>query len=303
LLGTAVAGVATSGDKDASPKNWFGGFFNNLIQEDTPETETENQEGGAVVTPDSSSKYRIASTPIAVEDYDEYGISPLAESAYTLKVTTDPSDAVDTFSWSSSNNSAITLSPSSNGKSCTVTCNSAFDSQIIITATSNDNSDISATCSVDYVKRVQSVNITVDTGSIRFSTSTSTTYTHNVSATPVFSAGTITPDFVVSSYSLASNLGTIMLESSKTRISTNGVFTTSTPYDFFVLGKAVNSAYNNNFKNAITNTTSDGTLSVTYTSSYNGTSYSSGTASTGVAFEVIGVSATGVSISDGSLVF
>jgi hypothetical protein len=49
LLGTAVAGIATSGDKDASPKNWFGGFFNNLIQEDNTEVEpdTQSQYGGA----------------------------------------------------------------------------------------------------------------------------------------------------------------------------------------------------------------------------------------------------------------
>ena len=104
----------------------------------TPD-ETPDDEGGAVIGEDEANGISLMSARIAPEDFEAYGVSPLAETAYTITVTPDPVDAMDTYTWKCSNTSQITLSPSSDTKSCTVSCTGAFGTQATITIASAVN--------------------------------------------------------------------------------------------------------------------------------------------------------------------
>ena len=66
--------------------------FNPVEQEETDKKPEENN-GGAVVGESTGNGVKVMSTKIAKEDYAANGISPLAETAYTLTATITPSNA------------------------------------------------------------------------------------------------------------------------------------------------------------------------------------------------------------------
>lgn len=86
----------------------------------------------------------------------------------------NPSDAVNkkltwTLTWKTSKSDSIsdyvTKSVSSDTLTCTLTYVKNFDTQIILKATSDANSSISATCTIDCYKRTQGINslkLTID---------------------------------------------------------------------------------------------------------------------------------------------
>ena len=59
------------------------------------ETPPEQEEGGAIITEGESHGMKLMSTRIAPENYDEYGISPMAETAYQLTATITPDNATN----------------------------------------------------------------------------------------------------------------------------------------------------------------------------------------------------------------
>lgn len=59
------------------------------------ESKPEPEEGGAIITEGESHGMKLMSTRIAPEDYDEYGISPLAKTAYQLTATITPENATN----------------------------------------------------------------------------------------------------------------------------------------------------------------------------------------------------------------
>lgn len=194
-----IAGISTLAIlAGAAVGGWLLGKSLNSENQFTVDTETSG--GGTILDTAEESVISLASTEISPSEYAEYGVSPLAETAYTLTVTPTPSDVTDTYTWTSTNNTQIQLAPSGDTKSCTVTCSGAFGTQATITVTSNTNSDAYATCVVDYVKRVSSLNVSVTGGKITFTTSGTNTST--VTVTPVYGTGTITPDFEVDYISL-----------------------------------------------------------------------------------------------------
>ena len=66
---------------------------------ETPAGETAN--GGAIIGESQGSGARLMSTKIAAADYEEYGVSPMAETAYQLTATITPEYAEDkTVDWS-----------------------------------------------------------------------------------------------------------------------------------------------------------------------------------------------------------
>lgn len=110
----------------------------------------------------------LLSTTIPVEQYGEYDISPLAETAKRLTATVTPSSATDTkvdwsiawknpsSAWASGKTvtNYVTVKATSNGAlTANVTCLQAFGEQIIITVSVRDNANIKATCTVDYKQR------------------------------------------------------------------------------------------------------------------------------------------------------
>ena len=82
--------------------------------------------------------------------------------ALSVTATLSPDYIVDkTVSWSiawKSTNSAnvndyITITPSADTLTCTVAVKKAFTQQIILTCTANSNTNVKATCTIDYVDR------------------------------------------------------------------------------------------------------------------------------------------------------
>ena len=201
VAGVGVTAIATDGFQD------FGNTDN--IQMELPE---ENI-GGAVIGESHGNGLKLTSAKIAAADYEEYGVSPLAEEAYTLTVTVTPSNATNqAMTWAVKfENSAsawatgktatqyVRVTPSvigdggpgsESGTTATVECLQAFGEPIIIEVASVDNPEAMASCTVDYVKRVTSVSFYNYGGD---------TYSFGADSpvqfipTPVYTDGTLTP--------------------------------------------------------------------------------------------------------------
>ena len=150
--------------------------FNPVEQEETDKKPEENN-GGAVVGESTGNGVKVMSTKIAKEDYAANGISPLAETAYTLTATITPSNAtIQDVDWSVSfvNNSSawatgktvtdyVTVTPSADGALTAVVENvAAFGEQIVVKATSRDNAEAYATCTVEYLQRTTGYTFNLD---------------------------------------------------------------------------------------------------------------------------------------------
>lgn len=186
-VGGAVAGWY------AHAQNWFG------IGEKTDE-QTKDEANGMIVSGIEAHGLEVAVSPLAATTVGDGQV--VTDEAYTLTVTPDPVDADDTYTWTATDTSSVTLSPSGDTKSCTVTCNQAFGTQITLTVTSTVTPEVTASATLDYLKAPTNVTVTSPT-TIAFSTS-GTTYT--VSATPTWGTGTLTPDtFTVTGGTLENN--------------------------------------------------------------------------------------------------
>lgn len=124
------------------------------------------------VTPESNKFMRLTAKPLTAEQYEDYGIMPIAQSAYTVTATITPSNADDkTVDWSvawKDGNSTwakgktvtnyVTVTPTSDGAlTASVSCLAAFGEQIIVTVVPRANTDISATCTLDYRQTITGV--------------------------------------------------------------------------------------------------------------------------------------------------
>ena len=234
----------------------FVGIFSNGFENWDKLKPDENEvtdNVGAIIENGEANGIMLTSSVISPEDYADYGVNALAESAYTLTIQPIPDVSVDTYLWVSSDNESITLSPSEDTKSCVISCNKAFSTQITITVTSNMNEDVFATSLVDYVKRITSVNLSIEPNKIKFNRqATSTTYTIN--AEPVYTEGTITPNFEITGGVLKNNVSgldydvtssTILVDGKTERVYTlrgtpkdftftGSTFTIGDPYDAFI---------------------------------------------------------------------
>lgn len=286
--------------------------------------------GGAILGNGAGNGLRLMSAVIAKADYAANGVSPLAETAYTITVTPTPADAVDTYTWTSTDNESVKLTPSDGGKNCKVECLKAFGTQITLTCTSDSNADVTADVTVDYVKRISSVSMSINPASVKFG---STETSHTITATPVWGTGTITPsNFKVTGGTLKNNIMEDQFvlnglrNASRTGLFmdyefTGLTFSAGSPYDLFLnyqyptLGTnswpapteaQLETAYNNAFLAAAQESENDGTLTLKYGYSYGeAVNVSNATVSIDVEFDVAGlvVSATEITLSEETLVF
>lgn len=147
--------------------------------------------GGMKIGASAGNGIKLMSEAIPVSGYGEYGVMPTADSAYTLTATITPADAsnhgVDwSVSWSNpsstwangkSPSSYVTVTPqNSNSKIATVTCLQPFGTQIIITAKSQDNPNVKATCTVDYAQKVTSASLNIGNINVNFGGETEVKY-------------------------------------------------------------------------------------------------------------------------------
>lgn len=154
LVGVMLAGIILG---------WF-----DKKEESPAEEEQQTEESGMVVGDGIGEEISLMSARIAAADYSEYGVSPLAESAQTVTATIQPSDALNkavdwSVAWANASSAwadgktvtdYVTVTPTADGAlTATAECLQAFGEQIIITATSRDNSSAKGTCTVDYSQR------------------------------------------------------------------------------------------------------------------------------------------------------
>ena len=137
--------------------------------------EEQTQEGGAVITEGESNGIKLMSAKISPENYDEYGISPMAETAYQLTATITPENATNkAVDWTIAFVNAesewatgktvtdyVTVTPTSDGALTTnVECLQAFGEQVRVTVTSRDNTAVKANATVDYTEKLSAVKAT-----------------------------------------------------------------------------------------------------------------------------------------------
>lgn len=170
---TAVVGVVLSaavvlgslelwGGEGVKPSTWF------TPAEEQPDAETPDDEGGMIVGEPEENGVSLMSANIAPEEYADYGISPMAESAQLLTAVITPETATDktvdwTVEWGNPSSvwatdktvtDYVTITPTSDGAlTANVECLQEFGEQIIVTVTSRSNSSIKGTCTVDYAQK------------------------------------------------------------------------------------------------------------------------------------------------------
>ena len=180
--GVAAVGVFSNGFKD------WNKFKKDDTKQEQPMTPPEDS-GGSDITAEASNGIRLMSMKLAPVQYAAYGVAANAESAYTLTATVYPEDAANKLlDWTVSFKNAsstwasgkkvtdyVTVTPSSDGALTAVVENkTAFAEQIIVKATSRDNSSAYATVTVEYLQRTTGYTLTLDGKT--FSTTGTKTY-------------------------------------------------------------------------------------------------------------------------------
>ena len=137
--------------------------------------EEQTQEGGAIITEGESNGIKLMSVKISPENYDEYGISPMADTAYRLTATITPENATNkAVDWTIAFVNAesewatgktvtdyVTVTPTADGAlTANVECLQAFGEQVRVTVTSRDNTAVKANATVDYTEKLSAVKAT-----------------------------------------------------------------------------------------------------------------------------------------------
>lgn len=150
-----------------------GNIVFNPVEQEQPNDEEDD--GGAVINEGESNGIKLMSAKISPENYDEYGISPMADTAYQLTATITPANATNkavdwtiafvnpSSAWASGKTVTdyVTVTPTSNGAlTANVECLQAFGEQVRVTVTSRDNTAVKANATVDYTEKLSAVKAT-----------------------------------------------------------------------------------------------------------------------------------------------
>ena len=144
--------------------------------------------GGMQVGETQSSGIKLMSVAIPAASFEDYGVAAIAETAVTINATIEPVDAANhgvdwsvswsnpSSTWASGKTVTDYVSLSGSGKSCTVACLQPFGQQIIVKATSQDNPDVSATCTLEYAQKVTAATLNIGNINVNFGGSTEVKY-------------------------------------------------------------------------------------------------------------------------------
>lgn len=320
------------------------GWFDKLLEKPAEE-EQQEPTANAVVDVTESHGIVLASAGIPQTLYSEYGISAQAENAFTLTAKVQPVNADNTnvawsvafvnpsSSWANGKQASDYIFITAIGKTATVACLQPFGEKIKVRVASEENAEIFAECTCEYVKRLS--NFTFTPAVINFG---NTSYTQVAD----FGVGTITPTLTVKITKVV--LDDTFANRVKTNFSSEGC---SYPYRFdtdwwFNSGntaeyikineanKTFSKEYSSDFQTWFTYmdetdyssselnelagcinrafrlatknyTGKQGTMTVQYTVTYNNVTYNSETVSVPVTFDGVSnaVSVTGVEMEDG----
>lgn len=174
------------------------------VEDSTGGEEKPEDSGGGEVSTEAGVSHgiRLAAVKLASSQYEDYGVSAQAETAYTLTATITPADAANkAVDWTIAFKNAsstwatgktvteyATVTPSADGALTAVVENvAAFGEQIIVKATSRDNAEAYATCTVEYLQRTTGYAFAIH-GNFHYevsSTKTTASITPNFSSTPM----------------------------------------------------------------------------------------------------------------------
>lgn len=188
-----------------------GGICGGLLQRhfnwgEDPEVENpvdeEQPEGGSSeIETGEEQGVKMSVRKLMSSEFAAYGVSALAEDAYTLTATVYPENASNkALDWSVSFVNAssswatgktvtdyVTVTPTSDGAlTATVENLGAFGEQIQVKATSRDNPDAYATCTVEYLQRTTGYGVTLSGPNVDVTLKSTGTTTGSVK--PVFMA-------------------------------------------------------------------------------------------------------------------
>ena len=147
----------------------------NYSQDEALEEENSNFNGGMVMNEEVvGNGIMLLSTPIPTELYDDYGISPIAETAKQLTATITPDNASTqgvTWSvyWKDASSawakgkavSDYVRIQSASQLTANIECLQAFGEKVIVSASTIDGTNLSATCECNYIKRVSKVDLKI----------------------------------------------------------------------------------------------------------------------------------------------
>lgn len=170
LMVAVVGGAATAAVVTGIQQNGNGTQSNATVS---------NGAGGAELGGYQQFGIRMAALTIEPEDFAANGVSEAAESAYQITATVEPEDASDkTVSWSvawkdpasewatgKTVTDYVTVTASEDTLTGTLACMQAFGEQIVVNVVSNDNADATASCTVDYRKKITGLRSAVQTAS------------------------------------------------------------------------------------------------------------------------------------------
>lgn len=144
-------------------------------KDDKSKDEAFVEAGGMVLNEETQENgITLLSTVIPKEQYEEYGIMPIAESAQQLTATVTPSAASVFMDWSvawkegtsgkfgngKTVTEYVTVTPTTDGAlTANVQCLKAFGEQIVVTAAVRGKENVKATCTVDYASSLESVKL------------------------------------------------------------------------------------------------------------------------------------------------
>ena len=148
-----------------NPARWGG-------SDDMPQ---ETYAGDMIVNSgnDGSGAIRLTSNAILPAQYAEYGVDEQSVTAYTITAEVQPSTALQDIdydyhfvnassAWATGKTVSDYVTISQDENTLTVSCSQAFGEQIVVDISSHYNPDVSTSCTLDYVKGIESVNVSVD---------------------------------------------------------------------------------------------------------------------------------------------
>ena len=138
-----------------------GNIVFNPVEQEQPNDEEDD--GGAVINEGESNGIKLMSAKISPENYDEYGISPMAETAYQLTATITIAFVNAESEWATGKTVTdyVTVTPTADGAlTANVECLQAFGEQVRVTVTSRDNTSVKANATVDYTEKLSAVKAT-----------------------------------------------------------------------------------------------------------------------------------------------
>ena len=207
LLAVIAGSVFTTGyliTGTANPVKWK----QEITSPDTPTPPNDdNTQGGGLIDVTENNGIKLTTARIAPEDFEEYGIDPQANTAYTLTATVN-ADAVDknvvwgvtwknsSSTWASGKSISeyATITPATEyALTATLTVKQAFGEPINVKVASYIDTTVNAIAQVDYLKTLNSFTAILNAALAAYKTGR--LYVGNtqntIKVTPTYGVGTI----------------------------------------------------------------------------------------------------------------